>query len=163
MLLEGLLAYLAWTAGNYFVQRSRGFRLAKSLAGSKGIVNVGAGVDRSSSDPFRTDPAVKLNIDILDPLAVPGAWNLYRKIDLEKTPYNLDSKSFGCVFASHVLEHLQNWQAALTEFQRIANHVVIVLPNPLSISGHLVPEHRQHFNFEDIRKIQALPGVSVFS
>lgn len=63
---------------------------------------------------------------------------------------------------SHILEHLDNWDFALGEAMRVADNVVIVLPHPLSPLGWLVPSHKQHFSFSDIREIERLPNVKIF-
>jgi len=63
---------------------------------------------------------------------------------------------------SHVLEHLDNWEFALSEASRVADHVVIVLPHPLSPAGWLDPAHKQHFSREDMAVMErAFPNVKV--
>jgi len=53
-------------------------------------------------------------------------------------------KSFGAVFASHLLEHLPNIDEAnkaLAEFNRIAEAVFIVYPSRQSIAAWIMPAH----------------------
>jgi hypothetical protein len=53
-------------------------------------------------------------------------------------------KSFGAVFASHLLEHLPTVEAAsraLTELNRVAEAVFIVCPSRQSLVGWLIPDH----------------------
>ena len=53
-------------------------------------------------------------------------------------------KSFGAVFASHLLEHLPTVEAAsqaLDELNRVAGAVYIVYPSRQSLAGWFVPDH----------------------
>jgi hypothetical protein len=53
-------------------------------------------------------------------------------------------KSFGAVFASHLLEHLPTVEAAsqaLAELNRVAEAVFIVCPSRQSFPGWLIPDH----------------------
>ena len=53
-------------------------------------------------------------------------------------------KSFGAVFASHLLEHLPTVEAAshaLDELNRVAEAVYIVYPSRQSLVGWLIPDH----------------------
>ncbi len=53
-------------------------------------------------------------------------------------------KSFGAVFASHLLEHLptvDDAQKALAELNRIAEAVFIAYPSRQSIAGWVIPDH----------------------
>jgi len=85
-------------------------------------------------------------------------------VNLEEAPLPFTEKQFDVAFASHVLEHLKNWEQALSEWTRIANHTVVVLPNPLSIGGWVYSEHKQHFGFGDIDYIRNWwSNVAVFA
>jgi ubiquinone/menaquinone biosynthesis C-methylase UbiE len=85
-------------------------------------------------------------------------------VNLEETPLPFSDKQFDVALASHTLEHLANWQQALTEWSRIAEHVVIVLPNPLSINSYFNPLHKQHFSLGDMTYIRAhWSNVEVFT
>ncbi len=122
---------------------------ALSLVSGKGIVNLGSGYHRNPySTMIENLPEVVYNVD-LDLPAAPGCLSL----DLEK-PLPFSAGEFDVAFASHVLEHLDNWEQALNEWNRIANHVVVVLPNPLSITGWLHPGHKQHFSFSEVNYIR---------
>jgi hypothetical protein len=53
-------------------------------------------------------------------------------------------KSFGAVFASHLLEHLPTVEAAsqaISELNRVAEAVFIVCPSRQSLVGWLIPDH----------------------
>lgn len=53
-------------------------------------------------------------------------------------------KSFGAVFASHLLEHLPTVDAAsraLAELNRVAEVVYIVYPSRQSVAGWVIPDH----------------------
>jgi len=85
------------------------------------------------------------------------------QLDVERETLPFADKQFGCTFASHVLEHLDNWQFALGEMVRVADYVVVVLPHPASFFGWLAPEHKQHFSRDDIQKIAELyPNMEVY-
>jgi len=54
-------------------------------------------------------------------------------------------KQFGAVFASHVLEHVEDPDKALSELRRVAEGVFIISPLPLWPWTYLHPEHRWLF------------------
>jgi len=135
------------------------FEHARQLANGKGIINIGAGPHRSyQAQIIAETPEILANIDI-----TPDGMPRFLQIDIERELLTFPDKQFGCAFASHVLEHLDNWQFALNEMVRVADHVVVVLPHPLYFSGWLWPEHRQHFSVADIDEIVGLyPNVEVY-
>lgn len=143
---------------NFLNKKFRAFQRAKEFADGKGIANIGAGCDRSFiSRRFCNDSQVVANIDIA------GYGPNFYRIDLEEGSLPFQDKQFGCVFASHVLEHLGNWEVALDEWSRIADHVVIAIPHPMSIGGYVSPEHRQHFSFRNKQYIEARwPSVEIY-
>jgi len=139
------------------IQRYRAFAKAKQLTDDKGIINLGAGVHRG---PFAYIVAhsseVTLNVDI-----TPDGVSNFMQWDLNETPYPFEDKEFDVCFASHILEHLTNWQGALDEMERIADCVIIALPHPIDITAVLNPNHKQHFSFATIRELTR-PNVFVF-
>jgi len=143
------------------MQHTKGIALeeAKMLAGGKGIINIGAGPHRSfRAQVIARDPEVLVNVD----MAVDGMANLIQ-LDIEREPLPFADKQFGCAFASHILEHLDNWEFALNEMVRVADYVVIVLPDPVYFSGWLSPEHKQHFSVDDIDEMANLyPNVTIY-
>lgn len=138
--------------------RFRAFELALSEAGDKGIINIGSGCARTPwGRRVCQHPQVQVNVDLED--GGPG----FYMINLELATLPFRDKEFGCAYASHVLEHLENWEAALNEWARVAEHVVIVVPHPLALTGWLAREHRQHFNFTDKAYMETRwPNVRVF-
>lgn len=150
-----IAVYTSLVTSNYFVQRSRALDMARSLSGDKGIINLGAGASRDSDAKFISEtPEIEVNADINDPACV--------YVDLE-SPLSWDDDEFDVAFASHVLEHLHNWEQALDEWNRIADHVIVVVPHPLSIPGRLGHLHVQHFSFTDAKYIeQRWPKTKVF-
>lgn len=60
----------------------------------------------------------------------------------KQMPYT--DKQFNVVFASHVLEHVkpQEVKNALSEFQRIGTHVIIVLPHSFAWTFYLAKGHQ---------------------
>jgi SAM-dependent methyltransferase len=150
--------YFLFDGVNLLAAKQQAFSLAKSLVTNKGILNAGAGPRRLwLAQSIVHSPEVAANVDI-----VPDGLPHYQQLDLERTPYPYKDRQFDVVFASHVLEHLGNWQEALNEMRRIADHVVVVLPHPLSLAGQVAPAHRQHFGFQDIASLQKVPRVLVF-
>lgn len=135
------------------------FYEALELSEGKGIVNVGCGPHRSNwAYVVASNPNVSVNVDIV----LDGMPNfLQADIEHERLPFA--DKQFGCALASHVLEHLYDWEFALNEMVRVADHVVIVLPDPVAFIGWIDPEHHQHFSAGDIRTItERYPSVEVF-
>lgn len=139
--------------------KRQAWEFAKGLAGERGIINLGAGPHRPTieSRMIAWAPEVALNVDIvLDGLP------RFMQLDLEQAlPFG--NKQFDCTFASHILEHLENWEQALSEMVRISDLAIVVLPHPLSPSGWLSPSHRQHFSSVDIEEMGKIyPSVVVF-
>jgi len=135
------------------------FEEAKRLSGGKGIINIGAGPNRTfGAQVVARDPEVLANIDI-DPDGLPN----FIRLDVESDSLPFADKQFGVAYCSHVLEHLDNWEFALNEMVRVADYVVIVLPDPKYFSGWIDPEHKQHFSPDDINQIlQLYPNVVVY-
>lgn len=135
------------------------FEKAKELSNSKGIVNIGAGPHRTyQAHIIAESPSVMANIDI-----APNAMPHFIQLDIEAEHLPFSDKQFGVAFLSHVLEHLDNWQFALEEAIRVADYVVVVLPDPKYFSGWLHPQHKQHFSRDEIDAIvQFYPSVEVF-
>ena len=138
--------------------KKQAFDYAKRLSNGKGIINLGAGPHRALlAQEISQSPAVAANIDI-----VANGMPHFMQLDIEKERLPFSDKQFGCSFMSHVLEHFDNWDFALSEAMRVADKVVVVLPHPLSLTGWLAPGHKQHFSFNDIREIEELLPVKVF-
>ena len=135
------------------------FEEAKRHSNGKGIINLGAGPHRTYQAQIIAEaPEILSNIDI-----TPNGMPHFLQLDIETEPLPCGDKQFGCAFASHILEHLNNWQFALSEMVRVADYVVVVLPHPAYFSGWLAPEHRQHFSRDDIEGIVGLyPNVEVY-
>ncbi len=132
---------------------------AKRLSNGKGIINLGAGPHRTyQAQIIAESPEIFSNIDI-----VPNGMPHFLQLDLEKGTLPFADKRFGCAFASHVLEHLDNWRFALGEMVRVADYAVVVLPDPIYFSGWLAPNHKQHFSMEEINEMAGLyPNVEVY-
>jgi SAM-dependent methyltransferase len=152
-------AYAAWDIFHIVTTKEVAFEEAKRLSGGKGIINIGAGPNRTfGAQVVARDPEVVVNIDI-EPDGLPN----FIQLDVERDPLPFADKQFGCALISHVLEHLANWQFCLSEASRVADYVVIVLPDPQYFSGWLDLEHKQHFSADDINQIIELyPNVVVY-
>lgn len=152
------------TAINHVVQKKTAFDYARSLTSARGIINLGATGSTAWSWEIANDPLVALNVDISPEFCCPPhllpkflQWDL-------NTPLPLPDKSFDVAYASHVLEHLDNWQLALGEMFRVADNVVLVLPHPLSLMNYLNEDHKQHFSFDDILQWeQSYTNLKVFT
>lgn len=158
MILPVLITtYAISMISNFLHVRDAAIERAVELVGDKGVVNLGAGCHRSGrAMEICQLPEVVANVDLVDG----GVRAIVA--DLEK-PLPFGYRQFDVAYASHVLEHLTRWEDALTDWCRVADHVVVVLPHPLSVSGYISPEHKQYFGWEDIAQIQERwPQVEVF-
>ena len=163
MILGGLTAALGACAACDLIHttsvKAAAFEYARQLSNGKGIINLGAGPYRTyQGQIIAQSPETLANIDI----ALDGVPH-FIQLDIEREPLPFADKQFGCAFASHVLEHLDNWPFALDEACRVADYVVVVLPHPQYFSGWLTPEHRQHFSIDEIEELaQLYPNVVVY-
>ena len=148
-----------WDILHVVTTKEVAFEEAKRLSNGKGLINIGAGPNRTfGAQVVARDPEVLANIDI-DPDGLPN----FIQLDVEREPLPFADKQFGVAYGSHVLEHLDNWQFCLDEMVRVADYVVIVLPDPQYFSGWLDLEHKQHFSPDDIGAIIELyPNVVVY-
>jgi ubiquinone/menaquinone biosynthesis C-methylase UbiE len=135
------------------------FQRARELSNGRGIVNIGAGPHRTSQAQIIAEsPDVVVNIDI-----TANGMPHFIQLDVDNNILPFDDKQFGCAFASHILEHLNNWQFALDEMERVADNVVVVLPHPAYFSCWIHPRHKQHFTLDDIEEMAGLyPNVEVY-
>jgi len=156
----GTITYFAAAESNQIEQKNRAFQQAKALCGEKGIINLGCGPYKHEiAHCMASDVNVVCNVDMhSDGDGMPN----YQQVNLESMPYPFTDKQFGVSFASHILEHLENWEEALMEMRRISDHVVLVLPHPLYIANHVHPYHKQHFGFEDLEALREYEEVWVY-
>jgi SAM-dependent methyltransferase len=158
-LVSVVAKYAACEFLHFTVTKEAAFEEAKWLSSGRGIINIGAGPHRwPQSYRIAEDIEVLINVDI----ALDGMPN-FIQLDIEQATLPFADKQFGCAFASHVIEHLDNWQFALDEACRVADYAVVVLPHPAYLAGWLVPDHKQHFSADDIQTIIELyPNVVVY-
>lgn len=153
-LVGSLYGGLVYT--NFAAKKNQALARARSLCQNKGIINLGAGCSRTGfSESVCNLPEVVVNVD----LTAVGPKEERHNLE-EALPFA--NGEFDVAFASHVLEHLDRWEEALNEWVRIADHAVIVLPHPLSISGWIYSEHKQHFSFGDMNFIRENWPVEVY-
>lgn len=136
------------------------FAKARELSQGKGIINVGCGTRfyQLMAKTIAQSSEVKANIDMY-----PDGVQHFIQLDVEKQSLPFLDKQFGVAFCSHVLEHLEDWRFALAEMSRVADYVIIVLPHPLSPSGLLWPEHKQHFSDSDMQQmVKVYPNLLVY-
>jgi len=153
--------YVIACVTNYHAEREKAFYRAKQLVKNKGIANIGCGVGRYKSDSsmkYANDASVFANIDSeFDPeiskLIVTNA----------ESPLPFGLKEFDVVFASHVLEHIEDWKAALTDWLRIADKVVIVLPHPWNAGQLKDLTHKRFVGFDWIEAVKKFnKNIEVF-
>ena len=158
-LVAALGAYAACDLLHMTSVKAAAFEYAKQLSNGRGIINLGAGPHRlPQSQLMAWSPEVLANLDI-----APNGMPHFMQLDIERDPLPFADKQFGVAFLSHVLEHLDNWSFALEEACRVADYVVVVLPDPTYFSGWLAPEHRQWFTIDEIAELaQLYPNVVVY-
>ncbi len=105
-------------------------RKAAEISG-KPLLNVGC----KSSYTESSD----VNLDLI-PRKVPR----FVRGDIQNLSMFAD-KQFGAVYASHVLEHIEDTDAALSELHRVAENVFVITPLPFWPWAWLHPEHRWLF------------------
>jgi hypothetical protein len=105
------------------------FNLARKAARKTGkpLLNAGCG----SKFTAQSD----VNLDI-----VPKKVARFVNGDIQKLNQFKD-KQFGAVYASHVLEHVEDVDTALKEFTRVAENVYLITPFPLWPSAWFSPSH----------------------
>ncbi len=127
------------------------FQYALRLVKDKGMINLGAGPHYTfPAREIAQHPAVRANVDV-----VADGLPAFHRLDIGKDRLPFSDKAFDCCWISHVLEHTEQWQFALSEAARVADHVVVVLPHPASLSARLVPEHKHHFSHQEIAAMQS--------
>jgi len=99
-----------------------------SVACGKPLLNVGC--KRSYTE--RSD----VNLDVV-PRNVPH----FIRGDIQDLSMFSD-KQFGAVYASHVLEHVQDPEVALAELHRVAEKVFVITPLPIFPWAWFHPDHR---------------------
>lgn len=141
------------------VTKVAAFEWAKQHSNGKGIINIGAGPHRTfGAQIIAGQPEILTNIDI-----APNGIPRFIQLDVERNPLPFADKQFGCAFLSHILEHLDDWRFALAEASRVADNVVVVLPDPAYFSGWLIPEHKAHFSRDEMCELaQLYPNVQVY-
>ena len=70
--------------------------------------------------------------------------NIAGTVDIQNL-WMLKNNQFGAVYASHVLEHVEDPNAALRELHRIAENVFVITPLPLWPSAWPDPDHKWFF------------------
>jgi len=109
------------------------WRMAREYADRVGkpMLNVGCGHELSYLGDY--------NLDIKRDIILPN----HVRASVYKIPF--PDKYFGSVFASHVIEHLENPKKALEEMSRVGERVFVLTPLPFKPSTWLNPDHRWVF------------------
>lgn len=106
------------------------FNLAKKAARKAGKPLLNAGCGSKFTD------VSDVNLDIV-PREVPHFVNG----DIQKLSL-FEDKQFGAVYASHVVEHVEDVDTALQELDRVAETVYVITPFPLWPSAWIYPGHK---------------------
>lgn len=138
------------------------FNLARKAAKQAGKPLLNAGCGSSFTD------LSDVNLDIV-PKEVPHFVNG----DIQKLSLFKD-KQFGAVYASHVVEHVEDVDAALQELDRVAENVYVITPFPLWPSAWICPGHKwilwrrkriartiYHYAKQIVYNAKKLPGSSI--
>ena len=107
----------------------------------KPLLNVGAGTPSSSVRAAALGPTLwgDVNVDI----AASEGWPAPDRVtfgDVHRLPW--PDGHFGAVVASHVLEHVDDPDAALTELRRVADEVFVIVPKWWAPHTWLHPGHQ---------------------
>ena len=101
-----------------------------------------------------------VNIDISNP------WNLDIQIhDLNETPYPFENNTFDEVFASHIIEHLNDFHKTITEIHRVClpgARVIIKAPFFLSTKHYGDPSHKIPFSYRKFDNYTIIEGKVPF-
>jgi len=115
-------------------------------------VNAGAGLRLNIGCGLDIRPGW-INLDMVD-------YGGNTVVDLMRYPWPFPDSQFDEVLASHILEHLPNFNAVITEIWRVSKpgaSVVVRVPFFLSTKYYSEPDHRTPFgirsfdNYEDVR------------
>ena len=144
-LVKGALGYIGWAYHRDVVARPNAMaRLARVYCDRVGkpLLNVGAGTPASSLRTLLMGPQLvgDVNVDIAAPGDVPHGKDRVSYADAMNLPW--EDKSFGAVFASHVLEHLERPDLALAEWKRVADRVFLVSPSWWALHTYVHPGHK---------------------
>lgn len=143
--VKGALGYIGWAYHRDVVARPDAMaRLARAYCDRVGkpLLNVGAGTPASSLRTLLLGPQLvgDVNIDIAAPTDVPHGKDRVSYGDARNLQWA--DKSFGAVFASHVLEHLDRPDLALEEWKRVADRVFLVSPSWWAPHTYVHPGHK---------------------
>lgn len=121
--------------------KQKAFSYAQRLTGGRGILNMGSGTPLNPTGrAVALNKNVRYNVDIRD-----NGTSKLVQWDINQ-PLPFGDKEFDVVFASHILEHVENWEFALAEAKRVADHVVVVLPPVWGLSNWLHLGHKRIFS-----------------
>ena len=112
----------------------------------KPLLNVGAGTLSSSLRTLVFGPQLvgDVNIDIAAPRDVPHGPDRVSYGDARFLPW--PDKHFGAIFASHVLEHLDQPDRVILEWKRVADRIFLVTPSWWAPHAFLHPGHKWYIS-----------------
>jgi len=124
------------------------FKLARAKADELGLPLVNYGCK------YRFVQESDYNLDIVPRPGVPR----FMLVGPDSSELPFPDKST-IVFASHVLEHVDNPGHLLKEFARISDWIFLVIPNPLGLDEWLYPGHKRLWvGNHEVRAPQTLMG-----
>jgi len=144
-LLRGAASYVGWAYHRDVIVRPEAMaKLARAYCERVGkpLLNVGAGMPSSSLRALVFGPQLygDVNIDLAAPRDVAHGRDRVSYGDARQLLW--PDKSFGAVFASHVLEHLDRPDLAIEEWKRVADRVFIVSPSWWAPHTYAHPGHK---------------------
>jgi len=101
-----------------------------------GVLNLGAGLDRSVPGAVTVDKAASTNPDVVH--------------DLDVYPWPFETDSFDQIIGREVIEHLEDVVKAMEEMHRITRNgglVHIVTPHYSCSNSYTDPTHRRHLGY----------------
>lgn len=138
-------------ARNYLEKRAI-FNRAKEASMRLGLplMNVGC----KYTEPFISLSDV--NVDV-----VPRNVQRFVQADIQELSQFFEPKSH-VIYASHILEHVDDPQKALEEILKVGREVYVITPNPLFLQSWLWPDHKTLWlgNYE-VKAPQTLMGPLV--
>jgi len=138
---------LSFVAATYVVdvniRRGTAAKEAREYADSVGkpMLNVGAGTAGTALFGATTYGDVNCDIGNQDSCDVNPQACHCDITDMSQFP----DKHFGSVLASHVVEHVVDYKAALAELHRVADKVFIITPSWWALHTWLYPDHKWYF------------------
>ena len=138
-------------------ERLTAFTEARALADRllKPLANIGCGGPRNLANIItpRFLEESDVNVDVV-PRDVPN----FKQADIYHLPFT--DKEIGVAWVSHILEHLEDPDAAVKEVERVSDFQFFLVPDWWSSSA-AIPSHRWIFTSDDFTRISNQPASTL--